>query len=58
VQFAKTGNPKRDGLPAWPAYTAATDRLLEWGSTIAERQHFRAGQLDLLTLVSMMRPKF
>ncbi len=22
VQFAKTGNPNRDGLPEWPAYTA------------------------------------
>jgi hypothetical protein len=42
VQFAKTGNPNRDGLPAWPAYTAATDRLLEWGSTIASDRHRRA----------------
>jgi para-nitrobenzyl esterase len=58
AQFAKTGNPNRDGAPEWPAYTASADRLLEWGSPIAVRDHFRAEQLDMLTLVSLMRPKF
>jgi para-nitrobenzyl esterase len=53
VQFAKTGNPNRAGLPEWPAYSAATDRLLEWGAPIAVRQHFRAEQLDLLTTVTL-----
>jgi para-nitrobenzyl esterase len=58
AQFAKTGNPNRDGSPEWPAYTASTDRIFEWGSPIGVRDHFRAEQLDLLTLVSLMRPKF
>jgi hypothetical protein len=30
------------GIPEWPPYSAATDRLREWGSPIAVRQHFRA----------------
>ena len=28
IQFATTGNPKRDGLPAWPAYNASSDTFL------------------------------
>jgi para-nitrobenzyl esterase len=58
VQFAKTGNPNRSGLPQWPAYTSASDHLLEWGPTISDRQHFRAEQLDLLTAALMMRSRF
>ena len=50
VQFARTGNPNRPGLPEWPAYTVAGDRLLEFGTSIAVRQHFRAERLDLLDL--------
>jgi para-nitrobenzyl esterase len=57
VQFAKTGDPTRAGLPEWPAYTAATDRLLEWGAPISVRQHFRAEQLDLLTAATILRAK-
>jgi carboxylesterase type B len=53
VQFAKTGNLNRAGLPEWPANTASTDRLLEWGAPIAVRQHFRAEQLDLLTAATL-----
>jgi para-nitrobenzyl esterase len=58
AQFAKTGNPNRDGAPEWPAYTASTDELLEWGTPIAVRDHFRAEQLDLLTAASMLRSRF
>jgi para-nitrobenzyl esterase len=55
VQFAKTGNPNRPGIPEWPAYTAASDRLLEWGAPIAVLEHFRAQQLDLLTAITAAR---
>lgn len=48
VSFAKSGNPNRHTLPAWPAYTPASDQLLELGTTITVRQHFRKEQLDLL----------
>ncbi len=30
VQFAKSGNPNRDGLPGWPAVTPGNDLLLEF----------------------------
>ncbi len=46
VQFAKTGQPAGPSLPAWPAYTADGDQLLELGTQIAVRQHFRQHQLD------------
>jgi len=30
TSFAKTGDPNGDGRPAWPAYSAAEDRLLDF----------------------------
>ena len=30
VAFAKTGNPNGEGRVAWPAYTSAGDKLLEF----------------------------
>lgn len=30
VNFAKTGDPNGAGLPAWPAYSAANDTLLNF----------------------------
>lgn len=33
VNFAKTGNPNESGLPAWPAYTAQGDILMDFSST-------------------------
>jgi len=57
VEFAKTGNPNGAGLPEWPAYTASGDRLLEWGSPIAVRQHFHAERLDAVTAAMLRRAK-
>jgi para-nitrobenzyl esterase len=57
VQFAKTGNPNRAGLPEWPAYAASTDRLLELGAPIAERTHFRAERLNLVDAAAGRQPK-
>jgi para-nitrobenzyl esterase len=34
VRFARTGDPNGDGLPHWPAYTAAGDQYLEFGDEI------------------------
>ena len=48
VQFAKTGNPNRAGLPEWPVYNAVTERLLELGDEIAVRPHFRAERLEMI----------
>jgi para-nitrobenzyl esterase len=34
VQFATTGDPNREGLPAWPKFDAATEPYLELGNEI------------------------
>jgi para-nitrobenzyl esterase len=46
VAFAKTGVPTCAGAPAWPAYSTAGDRLMEFGITTGVREHFRKAQLD------------
>ena len=47
TQFAATGNPNRDGLPAWPEFDASTDRHLNLGETVTsgEGLHQPAGRL-------------
>ena len=35
VQFAATGDPNREGLPAWPAFNADTDEHLELSTAVA-----------------------
>jgi para-nitrobenzyl esterase len=49
VAFAKTGVPACDGGPSWPAYTPASDQLMEFGQTPQVRQHWRKPQLDAIT---------
>ena len=46
VQFARTGNPNRDGLPYWPS-AAAQDVYLELGDTIRQRSRLRSAEFDL-----------
>ncbi|HEY3887011.1 MAG TPA: carboxylesterase family protein [Caulobacteraceae bacterium] len=46
VAFAKTGAPTCTGAPVWPAYTPASDRLMEFGLTTNVREHFRKPELD------------
>lgn len=41
VNFGKTGDPNGQGLPAWPAYSAATDQLM-----IIQADGVAAGQKD------------
>ncbi|MBS0361105.1 MAG: carboxylesterase family protein [Proteobacteria bacterium] len=45
VAFAKTGAPKC-GPTAWPAYSPASDQLMEFGKESGVRTHFRKAQLD------------
>lgn len=45
VSFAKTGEPKC-GTQSWPAYTAASDQLMEFGVMSGVRTHSRKAQLD------------
>ena len=46
VNFATTGNPNGKGLPAWPAYDAKADQLLELGDKVQVRGNPQAAALD------------
>ena len=46
VAFAKTGKPTCPSGPAWPAFTADGDQLMEFGAPAGVRQHFRKPELD------------
>ena len=47
--FAKTTNPSAPGSPAWPAYTPATDTVLEFGADgVHARPAFHKATLDLV----------
>ena len=48
VQFAKTGNPNVEGLPAWPVYDPETDQHLELGDEIKVGAGYRKAALDVL----------
>ena len=45
VSFAKTSVPTCGAEP-WPAYSPATDQLMEFGKESGVRAHFRKAQLD------------
>jgi para-nitrobenzyl esterase len=45
VQFAKTGNPNKEGLPEWPAYDAAKDQYMEFGEAVKVGQWLRKAKL-------------
>lgn len=49
VRFASTGNPNGAGLPAWPAYAAATDKYLEFGNAIHAGAALHAKAVDMFT---------
>ena len=51
VQFAATGDPDVDGLPAWPAFEPESDRHLELGDEIAAGSGYRAGPIDKLNAI-------
>lgn len=48
VQFAATGNPNRDGLPAWPQYDPSTDQCLLVNDKITVEQGLRKARLDVM----------
>ena len=47
VNFARTGDPNGDGLPAWPRYERASDQSIEFGSDIRAMSGIRSGKLDV-----------
>lgn len=48
VAFARDGDPNGKGAPAWPAYDADHERLLEFGDVITTGTDRRSAQLDFL----------
>ncbi len=46
VQFASTGNPNRDGLPAWPAYDADSQTYQVIGADVGQGSGFHRAELD------------
>jgi para-nitrobenzyl esterase len=48
IAFAKTGTPSCPNTPEWPAYTAATDQLMEFDTTPAVRTYFEQARLDFI----------
>jgi para-nitrobenzyl esterase len=49
VAFAKTGEPRCASGPVWPAYSPATDQLMEFGVASGIRANFRKDALDAAT---------
>ena len=47
VNFARTGDPNGEGLPAWPRYERATDQSIEFGSEIRAVSGLRKDKLDI-----------
>lgn len=48
VAFAKTGKPACASGPAWPAYSPASDQLMEFAIQSGVRTNFRKVQLDAI----------
>ena len=48
VSFARTDRPACTGAPAWPAYSASTDSLMEFGEEVAVRTGFRRSQMQFI----------
>ena len=46
VSFARTGAPQCGSGPAWPAYSPASDTLMEFDVTSGPQQHFRRANWD------------
>ncbi len=48
VRFVKTGDPNGGSLPAWPRYTAESERYLEFGSNIRSGEFLPSPRLDMI----------
>ncbi len=48
TQFAKTGNPNGEGLPAWTAYTADNQAYMELGTDTGPKTGLRLEQMALI----------
>lgn len=51
TNFARTGDPNGEGLPAWPRYERASDQSLEFGAEIRIAEGVRKAKLDVFDRV-------
>jgi para-nitrobenzyl esterase len=54
VRFATAGDPNGGGLPAWPPYSKAAERHLEWDETIRVGADLRRDECDLFDRVGVL----
>jgi len=57
VQFATTGNPNREGLPAWPAYSLDKDAVLILGDEVKVETGLFKDACDLMDRIQEERMK-
>ena len=57
VQFAKTGNPNKEGLVEWPSYDSSKDQHIELGEVVKVGQGLRKDKLDLWDKFDLERRK-
>ena len=55
LNFAKTGDPNGPGLPEWPRYEPASDRVLDMGIEFVPRQGLYKDTLDYLEARALIR---
>ena len=56
TNFAKTGDPNGEGLPAWPAYASDTDLALEISAEPKVVAELRKAKLDIMDRFYAARP--
>ena len=57
VQFAKTGNPNKEGLAEWPSYDSSKEQYIELGEVVKVGQGLRKDKLDLWDKFDIERRK-
>ena len=55
VNFAKTGNPNRQGLADWPAYKSESDLNLEFSDTIHTNKNLFKKDCDFISRMNRIR---
>jgi para-nitrobenzyl esterase len=51
INFAATGNPNGEGLPAWPAYKAGAEEMVDFAQDVKVLKDNRTEQLDVVEKV-------